>query len=78
VISSRRFRCRLCGVVLNAWLPVAREPNGAMWLNHLSHQHPDHVKASLDRLHTDEDISPVAAEAFEVVEEDGTTTERTN
>jgi hypothetical protein len=69
MISSRRFRCRFCGLVLNAWLPVAREPDGAMVLNHLSHQHLDHVKDYLDRMHTDEDISPVAAEAFAVVEE---------
>jgi hypothetical protein len=69
VISSRRFRCRLCGVVLNAWLPVAREPNGVMWLNHLSHQLPDHVKAYLDRMHTDEDIAPIVLEAFAVMEE---------
>ena len=27
-----RYRCRYCGVVFNAWLPVARKPDGAMLL----------------------------------------------
>jgi hypothetical protein len=69
----RRYRCRLCGAVLPAWLPVAQEPNGAMLLHHLSYQHPDQVGAYLARMHRDEDIGTVAAEAFDVVEseEDG-------
>jgi hypothetical protein len=37
---QKRYRCRFCGAVLPAWLPVAREPNGSMLLHHLSQQHP--------------------------------------
>jgi hypothetical protein len=67
-----RYRCPLCGAVLPAWWPVAQEPNGAMLLHHLSFQHPDQVKAYLDRMHRDEDIGTMAAEAYEMVEEDKT------
>ena len=28
--TTRRYRCRLCGLMLPAWLPVTREPDGAM------------------------------------------------
>ena len=64
----RRIRCRFCGQLLNAWLPVAQEPNGALLLGHLSAQHPTEVKRFLDQMHTTEDIARVAAEAFELVE----------
>jgi hypothetical protein len=70
-MSTRRYRCRYCSAVLPAWWPVAQEPNGAMLLHHLSHLHPDRVGAYLARMHTEEDIDTVAAEAFEVVEEEG-------
>jgi len=36
--ASQRFkhdRCRFCGHVLPAWLPVAKQPDGAMLLGHL-------------------------------------------
>jgi hypothetical protein len=66
----RRYRCRFCGLLLSAWLPVAREPNGAMLLQHLSHTHPDQVGAYLARMHTDEDITSVAADSYEVVDGD--------
>jgi hypothetical protein len=68
MIHRRRYRCRACGAVLPAWIPVFEEPNGAMLLHHLSHNHPDRVGAYLARMHTEEDIGTVAAEAFEVVE----------
>jgi len=42
-----------------------------MRLGHLSQQHPDQVRPYLARMRT-EDIATVAAEAFEVVEEDET------
>jgi hypothetical protein len=48
---QKRYRCRLCGRLLNAWLPVPGEPNGAMLLHHLSSQHPDQVGAYLTRMH---------------------------
>jgi hypothetical protein len=40
-----------------------------MLLQHLSRQHRDRVGAYLARMHRDEDIGTVEAEAFEVVEE---------
>jgi len=62
------YRCRFCGAVLSAWLPVARQPDGAMLLYHLSQQHPDQVGPYLERMRT-ECIAPVAAEALDVVED---------
>jgi hypothetical protein len=38
---QRRYRCRVCGRTLNAWLPVPQVPNTALLLGHLSPQHPD-------------------------------------
>jgi hypothetical protein len=64
------YRCRLCGAVLPAWIPVFEEPNGAMLLHHLSQRHPDRVGAYLGRIRHGEDITPMVLEAFEVVEED--------
>jgi hypothetical protein len=66
---TRRYRCRFCGAELPAWLPAAREPDGALLLGHLGQQHPGLVKPYLDRMHTTEDISRVAAEAYEVMED---------
>ena len=65
----RRYRCRFCGAVLPAWLPVAKRPERAMLLYHLSQQHPEHVRPYLERMRT-ECIGTVVAEAFEVVEQD--------
>jgi hypothetical protein len=42
-----------------------------MLLYHLGQHHPDQVGPYLERMRT-EDIAPVAAEAFEVVEENET------
>jgi hypothetical protein len=68
--TRKCFTCRFCGRVLNAWLPVPGEPDGAMLLQHLSHTHPDQAGGYLARMHCDEDIAPVAAEAFMVLEGD--------
>jgi hypothetical protein len=68
--AHRHYRCRYCGATLPAWLPVARRPNGAMLLYHLSQQHSDQVGPYLERMRT-EDIGTVAAEAFELIEADG-------
>jgi hypothetical protein len=65
--SRRRYRCRYCGVTLNAWLPWAKAPNGALLFGHLGQDHPDQVGPYLERMRT-ECIATVAAEAFEVVE----------
>jgi hypothetical protein len=35
----KRFQCKFCGVILPAWLPAAKCPNGAMLLAHLSQHH---------------------------------------
>jgi hypothetical protein len=67
--TPRHYRCRFCGAVLPAWWPVARAPNAAMLVHHLSFQHPDQVGSYLARMHRDEDITPVVIEAFAVVEE---------
>jgi hypothetical protein len=67
-ITTRRYRCRVCGRLLPAWLPVAQRPNTALLLGHLSQQHPDQVGPYLDRMRT-EDIATVAAEAYEVIED---------
>jgi hypothetical protein len=68
--TRKRYRCRYCGALLPAWLPVAKRPEGAMLLYHLGQHHPEEVEPSLARLAT-ECISTVAAEAYDVVEEDG-------
>jgi hypothetical protein len=57
-----RYRCRYCGVVLPAWLPVAKRPEASMLLYHLSQQHPDQVGPHMERMWT-ECIATVAAEA---------------
>jgi hypothetical protein len=64
---AKRFTCRVCGLILPAWLPVAQDPDGALLLAHLGQRHPDRVKAYLDRIHDETDITPVAAEANEVI-----------
>jgi hypothetical protein len=69
--KAKRYRCRFCGHDLPAWLPAAKRPNGALLLGHLSQQHPDLVRPYLDRMRT-EDIRTVAAQAFELIEADGT------
>jgi hypothetical protein len=69
----KRFTCLYCGAILPAWLRVSREPNGAMLLHHLTQQHPAEAKTYLARMHRTEDISPIAAAAFEVSDGDDQT-----
>jgi hypothetical protein len=66
-----RYRCRYCGALLPAWLPVAKRPEWSMLLYHLGQQHPDQVGPHMARMRT-ECIATVAAEVFEVVEENET------
>jgi hypothetical protein len=40
--KRRRYRCRYCGLLFNAWLPWAKAPNGVLLFGHLS-QHPDQI-----------------------------------
>jgi hypothetical protein len=37
------YRCRFCGVVFGAWLPVEKRPERSLLLHHLSQSHPDQV-----------------------------------
>jgi hypothetical protein len=66
---AKRYRCRCGGHILNARLPVPQVSDGGMRLGHLSQQHPTEVEPCLDQMRIPEDIATVAAEAFEVVEE---------
>jgi hypothetical protein len=68
-MTLRRYRCRFCGVILHAWLPVFQQPNGALLLHHLRQQHLKEAQAYMNRMHRTEDIARMAAEAFAVVEE---------
>ena len=54
--SRRRYRCRVCGHVLPAWLSVAKRADGAMLLHHLGQDHRGQVSAYLRRMET-EDIA---------------------
>jgi hypothetical protein len=69
VAIDRYYRCRSCGLVLPAWLPVAQRPNRALLLGHLADRHPSEARPYLTRMAT-EDIATVAAEAYEVIEEE--------
>jgi hypothetical protein len=66
---TRRYRCRYCGGEFPARLPVMQAPDGPMLLHHLSKMHPTEVGPYLERMAT-EDIATVAAEAYEVVEDE--------
>jgi hypothetical protein len=49
--------------------PGAKRPEASMRLYHLSQSHPEELRPDLVRLAT-ECISPVAADVYEVVEEE--------
>jgi hypothetical protein len=66
--SHRRYRCRYCGHDFPAWLPVAKRPDGALLLHHLSQHHPQEVGPYLQRMET-ECINTVVVEAYEEVQE---------
>jgi hypothetical protein len=70
ITPHRRYRCRFCGLLLPA-LPVTQAPNDALLLGHLSQSHRVESRVYVQRMRTTEDIARVAAEAYEVVEEDG-------
>jgi hypothetical protein len=65
----KRYRCIYCSAKLPAWLPVAKRPEASMLLCHLGQHHLKEVGPYLERMRT-ECIAAVAAEAFEVVEEE--------
>jgi hypothetical protein len=65
----QRYKCPCCGLILNAWLPAFRAPNGALLLGHLTQHHRSESRRYLQRLRdTNEEIATVAAEAFAVIE----------
>jgi hypothetical protein len=68
--SRKRYRCRFCGDLLNAWLPVAKRPEGSMLLYHLGQHHLEEVWPYLQRVET-ECITTVVVDACEVVEQKG-------
>lgn len=65
--THRRDCCRYCGHDFPAWFPVGKRPDRTMLLQHLGQQHPDQVGPYLEWMRP-EDISTVAAEAYEVVD----------
>jgi hypothetical protein len=65
---QKRYRCRACGRVFNAWLPAAQRPNGALLLNHLGTMYRAEARPYLQRMAT-EDIAAVVVEAYELIEE---------
>jgi hypothetical protein len=62
-LPRRRYRCRYCGALLPAWLPVAKRPEGSMLLYHLGQDHLEAVGPYLRRMET-ESIDRVLEEAI--------------
>jgi hypothetical protein len=55
-------RCRLCGLLLDGWLPWARAPHTTLLMGHLGTRHPVEFSPLLTRMAT-EDLGTVAMEA---------------
>jgi hypothetical protein len=70
--TRRRYRCTLCGVILNAGLAWTTRPNGALLSGHLSQNHPVELRPYLARMAEGADIAWTSAELYEVIEEDET------
>jgi hypothetical protein len=60
--------CKFCSIDLLAWLPVFQAPDGSLLLRHLGASHPTEVGTYLARIRTHDDVAPVAAEAYELVD----------
>jgi hypothetical protein len=67
--TRKHYRCRFCGALLAAWLPVAQRPEGARLLSHLGQHHLKDAGPYLQRMEV-ESIDRVLAELFAVVEGD--------
>jgi len=65
-----RYRCRFCGALLPAWLPVAKRPEGAMLLYHLGQHHLAEAAPYLTRMEI-ESIDAVLLELYELVAAEG-------
>lgn len=68
--DRKRYPCRFCGITCPTRLPEPQTPDGALLLGHLFQVHPTAVGRFLEQMRT-EDIAQVAAQAFEVIEDDG-------
>jgi hypothetical protein len=66
----RRYRCRVCEVILPAWYAVPGAPNGAMLLQHMSQSHPAELRPYLAQMEHSDDITAIIVQAYDVV--DGT------
>jgi hypothetical protein len=64
-----RYRCRFCGVTFSACPGLKLSgADGATLLHHVAQSHPAEPKPFLDQMHTDDDITPVILQAYDVVE----------
>jgi hypothetical protein len=70
--TRKRYRCRYCGAMLPAWLPVPKRPESSMRLYHLGQHHPEEVVGPYLRRMETECIDRVLGELFELVEADET------
>jgi hypothetical protein len=50
---SRYVKCKLCGLVLPAWLRIPNKPESSMLLYHLGAHHLVEVKPYLKRMETE-------------------------
>jgi hypothetical protein len=57
---SKHNHCRFGRIILNAWLPAAKAPDGVLRLGHLSHRHQTEVGPFPERMRT-QDIGMVVA-----------------
>jgi hypothetical protein len=48
--TSKRFKCKFCGLELRAYLPWAKAPNSALLLGNLSQQHMNQLRPYLTRM----------------------------
>ncbi len=65
---KKRYRCRLCGRELPAWLPIFRRMDAAMLLHHLGQDHGEEVTPYLDRMDSEADIDRILLEVFDPVD----------
>jgi hypothetical protein len=70
--SRKRYRCRFCGAMLNAYLPWAKAPNSALLLGHLGQQHMDQFRPYLKRMETACIDTILTTELYALVEGDET------
>jgi hypothetical protein len=57
----KRYRCRYCGLLFNAWRPWDQAPDGVLLFGHLSLHHADQMGPYRARIDAGEAITAVAA-----------------